>query len=475
MQSMHDPEPDLSPFFSPRSIVVYGATDDADRPGGRIFSLLGRSGLPVYPIHPTLTRIQESPVYRSAVDLPAQPDLAVLAVAARHCEQALLDALDGGARGIIVVASGFGETGPQGAELEQRLVRISRDRGARLLGPNTLGVFVPHLRLDTIFVEHGDRSLLAGGPIAVISQSGSVGVEALGYASASGFGLRAFVGLGNKADLDELDMAAWFARDPGARVLGFYLEDLADGREFLRQVARIAARKPVVVLKGGRTEAGARAVASHTGSLAAESWLGEKAWRQFGIHRARDDQHFCDLCKVLSLCPPMEGDRVAIVTPAGGYGVMAVDCLASQEGPVRLQVADLAPETEARLRRVLLPFASPRNPVDLTAGCTDATYEEALRILLDAPEVDAVLVVAFFAPEGISSRLVNIIATKNRQSRKPLVVFSLYGPFTDRHLLEFHDRGVAAYASMSRAVDALVALRERRLFLERLSCSQQFV
>ena len=461
-------KPALEAFFSPRSLVVYGATDDADKVGGRIFSLLQRYDRPVYPIHPSLDLVAGSPVYRSAGDLPEVPDLAVLAVSARHCGEALRDALGAGTKAAILLAAGFGETGREGLESERRLVSMARSHGARILGPNTLGLFLPHLRLDTIFVEHGDRSLLAGGSIAVISQSGSVGVEALGYASASGFGLRAFVGLGNKSDLNEMDMAEWFSRDRGAHVLGFYLEDLVDGRRFLVDLARVAIEKPVVVLKGGRTAAGAHAAASHTGTLAAKGRVAEGAWRQFGIHRVRDDQHFCDTCKVLALCPPMEGTRVAIITPAGGYGVMAVDSLASLQGPAGLSLAELSAETIERLREVLLPFASPRNPVDLTAACTDETYEAALDILMEAPEVDALLVVAFFAPEGVSSRLVNIIATKNRQSRKPMVVFSLHGPFTDRHLLEFHDRGVAAFGSMSRAVDALVALRERRVFLSKL-------
>jgi acyl-CoA synthetase (NDP forming) len=146
---------------------------------------------------------------------------------------------------------------------------------------------------------------------------------------------------------------------------------------------------------------------------------------------------------------------------------MAADSLDSLTGLAPLRVADLAPYTVERLRGVLLSFASPLNPVDLTAGCSDETYETALDILTCAPEVDAILVVAFFAPDGISSRLVNIIATKNRQSRKPMVVFSLYGPFTDQHLLEFHDRGVAAFGSMSCAVEALQALRQRKMFIEK--------
>jgi acyl-CoA synthetase (NDP forming) len=457
----------LESFFSPRSIVVYGATNDSDKPGGRIFTLLRRYGRPVYAIHPTQGIVDGTPVQRSACELPEVPDLAVLAVSSRHSEEALRDALQAGVKAAILVASGFSETGPGGVEAEQRLVSMARERGARLLGPNTLGIFVPRAGLDTIFVEHGDRSLLPGGSIAVVSQSGSVGVEALGYASSSGFGLRAFVGLGNKCDVNEIELARWFARDEDTRVLGFYLEDFSQARAFLGELDRISARKPVVVLKGGRTHAGAHAVSSHTGALAGSGRVAGGSWRQFGVHHARDDQQFCDFCKVLSLCSPMEGQRVAVVSPAGGYGVMAADLLDSLTGPVRLKVADLLPDTVDRLREALLPFASPHNPVDLTAACTNETYEQALEILASAPEVDAILVVAFFAPEGISSRLVNIICTKNRQSHKPMVVFSLYGPFTDQHLLEFHDRGVAAFGSMSRAVEALQALRERRLFLEK--------
>jgi acyl-CoA synthetase (NDP forming) len=457
----------LRSFFSPRSVVVYGVTDEPDKPGGRILTLLRRYGRPVYGIHPTLDSIDAFPVHPSAKGLPEVPDLAVLAVSSRHCEQALRDALEAGVRAAIILASGFSETGPSGAEAEQRLVSLAREKGARLLGPNTLGIFVPHTGLDTIFVEHGDRSLLPGGGVAVVSQSGSVGVEALGYASSSGFGLRAFVGLGNKCDVSEIELAQWFAQDEDTRVLGFYLEDFHFAPKFLRDLERISARKPVVMLKGGRTVAGAHAVSSHTGALAGRGRVVQSTWRQFGVHLVRDDQQFCDFCKVLSLCPPMEGDRVAILTPAGGYGVMAADLLDSLTGPVRLRVAELSPNTVAHLRDVLLPFASPHNPVDLTASCTDETYEKALDILTSAPEVDAVLVVGFFAPEGISSRLVNIIAAKNRQSEKPLVVFSLYGPFTDRYLLEFHDRGVAAFGSMSRAVEALLALRERMIFVRK--------
>jgi acyl-CoA synthetase (NDP forming) len=457
----------LRSFFSPRSIVVYGATNDSDKPGGRIFTMLRRYGRPVYAIHPTLDSVDGFPVHRSASELPEVPDLAVLAVSSAHSEEVLGDALRAGVKAAIIVASGFSETGPSGAQAEQRLVSLAREAGARLLGPNTLGIFVPRTGLDTVFVEHGDRSLLPGGSVAVVSQSGSVGVEALGYASSSGFGLRAFVGLGNKCDVNEIELAEWFAQDEDTRVLGFYLEDFSRAREFLSELGRISARKPVVVLKGGRTAAGAHAVSSHTGSLAGSGRVAEGSWRQFGVHHVRDDQQFCDFCKVLSLCPPMAGDRVAIITPAGGYGVMAADLLDSLTGPVRLRVADLARDTVERLGSVLVPFASCQNPVDLTAACSDETYERALDILMSAPEVDAMLVVAFFAPEGISSRLVNIISTKNRQSGKPMVVFSLYGPFTDQHLLEFHDRGVAAFGSMSRAVEALLALRERKMFMEK--------
>jgi acyl-CoA synthetase (NDP forming) len=193
-------------------------------------------------IHPTLASTDEFPFYRSAATLPEVPDLAILAVGARHCEACLRDALQAGVKAAIVVASGFSEVGGAGAEAEDRLVWLCREHGARLLGPNTLGLFVPYLRLDTLFVEHGDRSLLVGGPIAVVSQSGSVGVEALGYASASGFGLRAFVGLGN-APVSESDVEEMLDELASAKIFRSFRGCACSTREsFSRAAGRASPR-----------------------------------------------------------------------------------------------------------------------------------------------------------------------------------------------------------------------------------------
>ncbi|MCF8030118.1 MAG: hypothetical protein K9K39_04405, partial [Desulfohalobiaceae bacterium] len=350
--------------------------------------------------------------------------------------------------------------------LEQRLQEISKQYGTRILGPNTLGVFQPENKLDTIFVEHGDQALAGGGGVSFISQSGSVGVEALGLASNTGFGMRAFVGLGNKCDLNELDFLRYFERDSRTTCLAFYLESLDQGRNFLEEAERTARKKPVVILKAGSSETGASAVSSHTGRLGGSNRVISGAFRQYGIQMARDDEELCDAAKTLSELPPPSGNKVALLTPAGGYGVMGADYVESKKERIQLVMAELRESSKQRIQRASFPFAAVNNPVDLTASVTDNMMGEALQCLLEDPGVDIIICTAFFAPPGLSEDLVTIIGNLVAYSNKPIIVFTQYGPFTDRYLLKFHEAGIVGFPSMSRAIRAARLLVERAEILK---------
>jgi acyl-CoA synthetase (NDP forming) len=369
---------------------------------------------------------------------------------------------------LIIVAGGFGETGDQGLLLEKRLQRIPKLFGTRILGPNSLGVFVPAERLDTIFVEHGDKALGPGGGVAFITQSGSVGVEALGLASNAGYGMRAFVGLGNKCDLDELDFLDYFSRDPETACLAFYLENFAHGRLFLESARRVAPRKPVIVLKAGRTPAGARAVSSHTGRLAGMDAVVGGAFRQYGIQRVIDDEELCDASKCLAMLPPAPGNRLAVLTPAGGFGVMCADYVEADQRGIKLAMAQLKSRTVRRIREASFPFAACDNPVDLTASADDGMFGQCLEALLEDDGVDIVICTAFFAPPAISDNLIREIANRARRSAKPVITVTQYGPFTDLYLRRFHDAGVVGFPSISRAVRAARFLVERTRILDAL-------
>lgn len=451
----------LQALLAPRSIAVVGATNTPGRVGRIIFQQLRKSGLPLYPVtdrEPDVLGIAACP---DVSCLAPDVDLAVVAVSARRAVDAAEECARAGVPAVIVVAGGFGETGEEGRALEARLAALPERYGTRVLGPNTLGVFLPHTDIDTLFVEHGDRALAGGGGVAFVSQSGSVGVEALGLASNTGFGMRAFVGLGNKCDLDEVDFLNWFADDPGARCVALYVESFADGRAFLEAARAASGKKPVVVLKAGRSAAGAEAVGSHTGRLAGSDRVVAGAFRQFGVQRAYDDEALCDAAKALSGLPVPAGDRVAILTPAGGYGVMGADHVELSPGPARLRMARLTPETEDHIRAVTPAFASPHNPVDLTAGANDRMVGAALDALLSDPGVDIVVCTAFFAPPAITDHMIDEIADRVARSSKPVIVFTQYGPYTDDHLGRFHERGVAGFPSIARAVRAARFLAER--------------
>ncbi len=466
---MDNTPPNLMSLLNPRSIAVIGATNRPGRAGRIIFEQLRRADIPLFPVNPGETDVLGTPAYAEIEALPEGIDLAVIAISA----QGAVEAAEGCARKsiphIIVVAGGFRESGPEGEALEARLAALSRRFGSRVLGPNTLGIFLPHHRIDTLFVEHGDKALARGGGASFISQSGSVGVEALGLASNTGFGIRAFIGLGNGCDLDEIDFLPYFAEDEGTTCIALYMESMRKGRSFLAAARRAALHKPVVALKAGRSPAGASAVVSHTGRLAGSDRVVSCAFRQFGVQRVPDDEALCDAAKTLSMLPPPRGNRVAVVTPAGGYGVMAADYVELFRESVRLKMARLSPDTEDRIRTEILPYASPRNPVDLTASANDRMVGNTLDALLSDPGVDLVICIAFFAPPAITDAMVDEIARRATVSDKPVIVFTQYGPFTDDYLRRFHRRGVVGFPSIQRAVRAARFLVERADIIRRLN------
>jgi acyl-CoA synthetase (NDP forming) len=295
-----------------------------------------------------------------------------------------------------------------------------------------------------------------------------VGVEALGYASNTGFGMRAFIGLGNKCDLDEIDFLQYFARDEKTNCLGFYLENIERGRQFLFAAGRVTRKKPVVVLKAGRTHTAVSAVSSHTGKLAGSDNVISGALKQFGIQRVYDDEEFCDAAKVLSMLPEAPGNRVAVLTAAGGYGVMCTDFIERHDTRAVLKMARLSPATKKRIREVTFDFTACENPVDITASADDGMFSLSLDALIEDQGVDMIICIAFFAPPGITENLIDIIAAKSRKSSKPVIVFTKYGPFTDNSIKNLFYAGVVGYPSVGRAVRAARFLVERTKIVQRL-------
>ncbi len=456
-------------LLDPKKIAVIGASNSEIKVGGIIFKRLLESGRHLYPVNPKESSISGVKAYPGIEELPHDIDIAIITISAKASVNAVESCAKKNIPFAIIVAGGFGETGETGKKLEEKLKNIADKSGIRLLGPNSLGIFLPDENIDTIFVEHGDKALNPGGKVACIVQSGSVGVEALGYASNTGFGMRAFIGLGNKCDMDEIEFLKYFGQEEKTNCIAFYLESIEKGRTFLKAAREIAPLKPVIVLKAGRTETAISAVSSHTGKLAGSDNVISGAFKQYGIQRVFDDEEFCDASKVLSMLPGATGNRVAILTAAGGYGVIATDYVEKHDKRAVLKMAELSSDTKQKILDSTFPFSACNNPVDITASADDRMFKESLEALVHDPGVDIVICIAFFAPPGITENLVNIIAEIIKSSSKPIIVFTKYGPFTNQCLRDFFFGNVPGFPGIGRAVRAARFLVERAEIMKKFN------
>jgi acyl-CoA synthetase (NDP forming) len=332
-----------------------------------------------------------------------------------------------------------------------------------------MGVQVPSRRYDTFFLPKERSPRPRDGSISVISQSGSVLVGVYEVAEDQGVGLRACVGVGNKADLDEDDFLDYFAQDHGTKCIGLYIESFSDGERFYGLAREASIKKPVVAVKVGTTAQGAKAAASHTGAIATSSdALVNGVLHQAGVLRVADEYELIDACKALAHIGKIDGDRIAVVGSAGGFGVIATDYIASKERGFGLRMAALSDPIKSKLREKVPPFASVENPVDLTGVVTDQMYHDVIELLQGEEGVDAILLNLLFQPPGMTVGLVDVAEKWARRGRKPMVVCCVGGSYPRPILRRLEEKGVPTYGTMRRAIFALRCLHDRGKMLERL-------
>lgn len=410
----------LRRFFCPRAVAVIGASRRRDTVGGQLFYNLLRYGFngPVYPVNPAAAVVQCVPAYPTIEAVPGEVDLAIIAVPAPRVVAVAEQCARKGVRALVVVSAGFSEVGPEGRERQQALLRVCRAAGMRLIGPNCIGLANtdPAVRLNAQF---GPLEPPAGR-VGFMSQSGALGLAAIDYAGVRGLGLSTFVSVGNKADISGNDLLGYWAEDPATDVILLYLESFGNPRKFGRLAREVGRRKPIVVVKSGRSRAGARASQSHTGALLAASDVPVDAlFRQAGVIRTDTLQELFDVALVLTSQPPPRGRRVGIVTNVGGPAIMCADTCEA-EG---LSVPELAAETQAALRAFLPPEAAVANPVDMLAAAPAAHYRQALPLVARDPNIDAVI--AIFLPplatraEDVARAMVE--AAQELRGEKPLL------------------------------------------------------
>jgi acetyl coenzyme A synthetase (ADP forming)-like protein len=381
----------LRPFFAPSSVAVLGASRRQESIGGLLFRniIAGEFEGVVYPVNPAGDAVAGVRGYRSVADLPEAPDLAVVCLPARHVLAGVEDALARGTRAICVISAGFAEIGDEGRERQDELLALVRAHGGRLVGPNCLGLAVTAPKLNATF---GPRAL-PPGPVAFSSQSGALGLALLEKAQERGIGLAAFVSIGNKADVSSNDLLEYWEDDPETGLIALYLESFGNPRRFGRIARRVARIKPILAMKSGTTSTGARAASSHTAALAGSEAAVEALFHQAGVIRAGTLEELIDAAALFAGQPLPAGRRVAVITNAGGLGILCADACEA----AGLELPALATETEVALQAVLPPEASVANPVDMLGSATGPTYEQVVPIVRADPGIDA-LIVLFVPP-----------------------------------------------------------------------------
>ncbi len=377
----------LEPLLYPQTVAVIGASKTPGKVGHVIVANLVKGGFEgtIVPVNPNAEELLGLKCYPDLRAYDGTIDLGVVAVPSKAVKTVVEQCVDAGAKVVVIIAAGFKETGEQGAELEQEITRYCRSRGVRLMGPNCLGLINTHHLMNASFTSH----MPATGGISVISQSGALCAAILDWAAGRQLGLAKFVSMGNKSDLNEIDFLEAFTADDETKVIVGYLETITSGDEFVKAAEAAASVKPLIILKVGTTEAGERAALMHTGDLAGTDIAYGAAFKRSGVIRAHTFEALLDYATALAMQPLPRGDRVAIITNAGGPGIMAADAV-EESG---MQVATLASDTASALKKKLPSAASVGNPIDVLGDADPERYAIAVTAAQNDDSVDAIIVV----------------------------------------------------------------------------------
>ena len=459
----------FSSLINPKSVAVIGASSNPQKIGHVVLKNLKMNNYRgrVYPINPKGGEILGYRVYEDIKSVPEEKiDLSVITLPAEITVK-IIDDVAKKSKFVIPIAGGFGETGEEGKKREEILKEAVKKYGTRIVGPNTVGIYIPSTGVNTALIVPERSSFPPDGDIAFITQSGALGLLTMDAFSIYDVGFSYFINLGNRVDVNENELLKFFGDDEKSGVIALYIESFSNGRDFMDISRRISKRKPIVILKAGRTKKGGKAASLHTGALGGSDAVADGAFKQCGVIRAYDEVELVDYSRALSHGKPIPGDRIAVVTSAGGVGVVTTDYIESEVRGIGMKMAELRDETKRKIREEIVPFASVENPIDMTAQASDDNYDGVIEALNRDDNVDAILVYALFQTPLISEKLVDIIA-KWAKKGKPMVVGVIGSDFAIRMLREFEKRKVPAYPSIERCVKALKVLRERYKILRRL-------
>lgn len=434
----------MNRIMRPKAVAVIGASSENGKIGNSVMKNLINGGYQgkIYPIHPKDAEILGYKAYKSVKDVPEEIDTAVFAIPAKFVAAALKECGEKKIAGAILIPSGFGETG--NIEGQEELQRIGREYNIRLMGPNIYGFYYTPSNLCATFCTAYDVK----GSTALSSQSGGIGMAIIGFSRSAKMGVSAIVGLGNKSDIDEDDLLLFFEQDDNTKVIAQHCEDLKDGRAFAEVAKRVSKKKPVIMLKAGRTAAGAAAASSHTGALAGNDRIYEDVLKQSGVIRARSLRQMLELSRGVPILPTPKGENVVIITGAGGSGVLLSD--ACVDNGLKL-LKPMPEDLDAAFRKFIPPFGAAGNPVDITGGEPPITYMNTVRLGLEDDRIHALILGYWHTivtpPMVFARNMVEVVEEMKKKGKVKPVVASLAGDVEVEEAAQYlYEHGIPAYA-----------------------------
>ena len=443
----------LDAFFKPKTVAVIGASRNPKKIGFTVFkNFVEEFKGKTFPVNPNAEKVLGRKAYASVKDIRQNIDLAVIVIPAEKVPHALKECVEKKVKAVVIISSGFSEIGNE--KLEEELRQIIKGSDTRVIGPNCLGVFDSRTRVNSLFLPKEKLQTPRRGGIAFISQSGAVGSVVVDWMAHKGYGLSKFISYGNAVDVNETDLIEYLAEDKETKVICVYLEGVKNGKRFMNAVKKTVKKKPVIVLKGGRTSEGAKAVASHTGSLAGNDKVYDAAFKQSGAIRAKHMIEMFNFARAMVDQPLPQGDRILIVTNGGGFGVLATD----QAILKKLKLAELSRTSKQKLKKILPSYAEVKNPLDLVGDADDERYRKALEIIGKDKNVDAVLLILLFQTAPITPKVVDYVIKFSKKKKKPVIVCSAGGEYSEKLIKKLEENDIPVFDCPARAVDALDAL-----------------
>jgi len=445
----------LESFFNPESVAIVGASRQRGKVGYEILKNILAAGYAgaVFPVNPNADSIEGLKCYADLESIGKTPDLVIIIVPAKIVPAVMQQCVKVRVKSVIIITAGFKEVGQEGRRLEQQIVQIAKQAGIRVIGPNCLGVIVPANKFNASF----GGELPAAGAIGYLSQSGALLAAILDMANANGIGFSKLISIGNKADVDELDVIKALGTDQSTKVIAGYLESIGDGNAFVREAERISSQKPILLMKSGGTEAGAKAASSHTGSLAGGETAYESAFKRAGIVRCSSIKEQFDYAQAFASQPLPKGPSVAVITNAGGPGIIAADAIEE----CGLTFAKPTEEIISKLASKLPPAANLHNPIDVLGDALADRYEYALNVVLDDPNVDTVLVL--LTPQAMTESAATaeaIVRIAGKKHGKPILACFLGASKVEKGLEIFRQGGIPQYDSPQSAVTTIKVMAD---------------